>query len=92
MKWISFAPMLVVAVELRKCQITSCLDAREIPADPSVVLQIGELRSAEKAGFLDKGPPRDSKGPSHQTVFFFQNGPSWGSIFCSKNGKKYWYF
>ena len=24
-------------------------------------------------------------------VFFFQNGPSWGSDFCSKNGQKYWY-
>jgi len=40
-----------------KCQITSCLDAREIPADPSVVLQIGELRSAEKAGILTLPQP-----------------------------------
>eukprot|EP00434_Breviolum_minutum_P033361 symbB.v1.2.029519.t2/scaffold3162.1/size62156/3 len=35
-----------------KCYITSCLDAREIPSDPSVVLQIGDLRSAAKAGVL----------------------------------------
>ena len=71
MKWMPFVLMLVVAIELRKCQITSCLDAREIPADPSVVLQIGELRSAEKAGFLDKGVPRDPKGPRHQAETFF---------------------
>ena len=92
MKWISFAPMLVVAVELRKCQITSCLDAREIPADPSVVLQIGELRSAEKAGFLDKGPPRDSKGPSHQTVFFFRTAPHGGVFFALKMVKHTGFF
>ena len=24
-------------------------------------------------------------------MIFFQNGPSWGSDFCSKNGQKYWY-
>ncbi|CAJ1408226.1 unnamed protein product [Effrenium voratum] len=30
-----------------KCYITSCLDARNIPNDPAVVLQIGDLRSTE---------------------------------------------
>ena len=68
MKCTSFASMLVAAVQLRKCEITSCLDAREIPADPSVVLQIGELRSAEKAGFLDKGMTRGPQGPSMQCI------------------------
>lgn len=40
-----------------KCEITSCLDAREIPSDPSLVLQIGELRSAEKAGIITLPQP-----------------------------------
>ncbi|CAE7571025.1 unnamed protein product, partial [Symbiodinium pilosum] len=31
--------------QLWKCIITPCLDARNIPSDPTVVLQLGELRS-----------------------------------------------
>ena len=28
---------------------------------------------------------------SLNSALFYQNGPSWGSDFCSKNGQTYWY-
>ena len=34
----------------RKCFITTCLDSRNIPTDPTLVLQVGELRSTVVGG------------------------------------------
>ena len=61
----------------RKCYITSCLDAREIPSDPSVVLQIGDLRSAAKAGVLasyQSSAAIASHGRSRKNVLGLEQG------------------
>ncbi|CAE7463324.1 unnamed protein product [Symbiodinium natans] len=54
------ATELSLGWRLEKCRITQCLDARNIPTDPSVVLQIGDLRSEPLTGKLTLPQPQIS--------------------------------
>ena len=47
--------------------------------------------SSKKTWFLSRNPLFLGYGSHRYIYIYLQNGPSWGSDFCSKNGQKYWY-
>ena len=70
--------------------IFQCLQAQDFPnGNPNDLRLMSDVVYDLHPASYCKLQPTSHELLMEPTIF--QNGPSWGSDFCSKNGQKYWY-